>query len=146
VTAAELLASLHHRGFTLAVGDGDTLTLSPKAQVTPELRELVRTHKQELITLLRPQSFDNPRSKVRQLEKALNVNSPEPEGFVLWVIFPDHPHSTAEMAAAQRRLAAQWAATSDGFHLDTRFVGCDGCHVCRLLGTEPPLPGTAPPS
>src|SRR5712692_6887510 len=138
--AQTLLRSLQDRGVSVTT-DGDVLKIAPRSAATPELKAAVQSCKAELIRLLQPENYDNPRPRLRHLEKALNVQGSEPEGFVLIVNCcgqpGDHPHSKAEIAAAQRRLAAQWAATSDGFHLDTMFVGCDGCHVCRLLGTEP---------
>ena len=50
---AEILARLKAAGISLRV-DGDRLYARPRARLTPELSDLIRAHRDELIRTLRP--------------------------------------------------------------------------------------------
>ncbi len=50
--AQALLSTLGEKGITVR-HDGDQLAVGPKSRLTPELREELRDHKLELLTLLR---------------------------------------------------------------------------------------------
>ncbi|HEX6993730.1 MAG TPA: hypothetical protein VF339_06240 [Gammaproteobacteria bacterium] len=50
---AEILAQLEAAGISLRV-DGDRLYARPRSRLTPELAELIRAHRDELIRTLRP--------------------------------------------------------------------------------------------
>ncbi len=103
MTAVELLASLHQRGFAVAVGDGDAIVLSPKARVTPELREAIKANKTDLLQLLRPESFDDPRGALKRLEKRFEGEE-EVDLFLLVVVHRGDPEPPEDL---ETRLRAQ---------------------------------------
>lgn len=51
MTTDEFLTDLKRQGFTLTP-DGDCLRVSPGSRLTPELRQVIRERKQELLSLL----------------------------------------------------------------------------------------------
>ncbi len=50
-TAQMILGDLIRRGFTL-VASGDKLRIAPRKAVTDEIRQTIRAHRQEILTLL----------------------------------------------------------------------------------------------
>jgi hypothetical protein len=54
MTAAELLSLFKHLGIRLEVHDGRLMVDAPKGVMTPELREALVAHRDELLAMLHP--------------------------------------------------------------------------------------------
>lgn len=54
----EFLAELQRRGVTLSEDNGSLRYSAPKGAITPELREQLRTRKEEILALLRQMQRD----------------------------------------------------------------------------------------
>ena len=54
MTAENLLADFYYRGIKLELSDGNLRYRAPRGALAPELREAIKTHKDELIALLTP--------------------------------------------------------------------------------------------
>lgn len=79
MTAAEVLESLRVRGAQLHLLDGDHLGVAPASVLTDELRSEIRSHKAELIRVLRedPAPLESaPAIEVRQQIGAVLIDSP----------------------------------------------------------------------
>jgi hypothetical protein len=60
--AADLLADLRARGFTLS-REGGGIRVSPRCRLSPEIRSAIRAHKAELLALLAPPAGTGPQTR-----------------------------------------------------------------------------------
>lgn len=63
--AKHLLGTLRSAGFTTLLA-GDGLRISPSARLTPQLREEVRRHRDDLVRLLADEHLDQGQRRLRQ--------------------------------------------------------------------------------
>ena len=69
MTAQNLLSQLREKGVELKTSDGDRLVIdAPKGTITDELRDALKTHKSELLQILKSENAPKPPA----------VASPEP--------------------------------------------------------------------
>jgi hypothetical protein len=139
MTPQEILALCHDLNLEVRAEAGN-LIVSPADKLPATLRDQLRDHKEALLEVLQPQSFANPRAKLRQLEKALNFSGPEPQEQWIIIQWREHAHTEQEIDTMERRVlaaaVAQFRASGDdsGFYqlLQIGLRGC--CVVCRELG------------
>ena len=76
ITAAELLRSMRNADFDVSV-NGDTLLVLPARWIDEELASLIRTHKHELVILLKsePQPTNNAGFSARTILRNLQNDS-----------------------------------------------------------------------
>ena len=136
MTAQEVLDLVRGLGFTLRAEDG-SLHVSPGEKLTPELRDLLHTHKPELIDLLTPETFvSNLRGKVARLERESEIDATLPECFVLIVHTPSGcAHSSEEVQRWWVEHVAQTRAAGGepGFGLLVTGGYGGPCPVCGYV-------------
>jgi hypothetical protein len=134
-------------GLKIRAEDGN-LVVSPADKLPATLRDQLREQKEALVDLLCPQSFDNPRGKLRQLEKALHTHVGEPEVDLIIILHRGHQHDEQELQEMERRVRqaalARWRDTGEEPGVVPLHVGrarsLSGCAVCRAL-LEAATPG-----
>jgi len=83
--ARHLLEGMAARGFAVSL-EGEHLAVSPKSRLTPKIRDALKAHKPELVSLLQcgnpfaprgadapPDALDESRQRLARLEKALGT-------------------------------------------------------------------------
>ncbi len=125
--AQHLLEGMAARGFTVAL-EGEHLAVSPKSGLTPKLRDALKAHKSELVSLL---SHGNP---FAQGIGGASVAKPQPRGLPVgadelaehgaaclaiaaaaWHIEARNPHFWRRLKASERHaLAVAFALLGEG--------------------------------
>src|SRR5207302_314544 len=77
MTAQNLLSQLREKGVELKTSDGDRLVIdAPKGTITDELRDALKTHKSELLQILKSENAPKPRAMTATETKPKAADKP----------------------------------------------------------------------
>ena len=91
MTAQNLLSQLREKGVELKTSDGDRLVIdAPKGTITDELRDALKTHKSELLQILKSENAPKP--------PAIPVTEIEPQ-------VADQPATVSSVSPIEKQVA-----------------------------------------